>query len=77
MKATLQIDDELYHRASELTGIEAKAPLVHEALRALIAQESARRLAGLGGKAPNMKSPPRRRVSSAKRPASTAKRKRA
>ena len=38
-----------------------KAPLVREALKALIERESARRLARLGGSQPNFKAPPRRR----------------
>lgn len=62
MRTTLIIDDDLLDEASALTGIREKTPLVREALRALVARESARRLAALGGKQPNFKAPPRRRI---------------
>jgi len=49
-----------------LTGIKEKTALVHAALEALIARESARRLATLGGTMPNLRSIPRRRSAIAK-----------
>ncbi|MDP9178232.1 MAG: type II toxin-antitoxin system VapB family antitoxin [Gemmatimonadota bacterium] len=49
MKTTLNIDDGLLAEARRLTGIEEKTALVREGLEALIARESARRLAALGG----------------------------
>lgn len=49
MRTTLYIDDELLKRASELTGIWEKTSLVRLGLGALIARESSRRLAALGG----------------------------
>jgi Arc/MetJ family transcription regulator len=61
MRTTIALDDELVRRAEELTGIDEKAGLVREALKALIARESARRLARLGGSEPFLKAPPRRR----------------
>jgi hypothetical protein len=39
-----------------------RTALIHEGLRALIARESARRLARLGGSEPRVESIPRRRV---------------
>lgn len=60
MRTTLNIDDELLGEAQRLTGTTAKAALVHEALRALIQRESARRLARLGGSEPELKLPSRR-----------------
>ncbi|MEZ5535423.1 MAG: type II toxin-antitoxin system VapB family antitoxin [Thiolinea sp.] len=48
MRTTLNIDDELYSQASELTGINEKTTLLRESLKALIERESARRLAQLG-----------------------------
>ncbi len=48
-------------RAQALTGIREKTGVVHEGLRALIARESARRLAALGGFDPRAAAPPRRR----------------
>jgi Arc/MetJ family transcription regulator len=61
MGATLALDDELVARAQALTGISEKSKLVLEALNALIARESARRLARLGGSEPRIGPPPRRR----------------
>ena len=49
MRTTLNIEDGLFERAAELTGIKEKAMLVKLGLEALIAKESARRLAKLGG----------------------------
>jgi Arc/MetJ family transcription regulator len=61
MRTTLALDDELVARAQALTGIKEKSRLVLEALNALIAQESARRLARLGGSEPQIGPAPRRR----------------
>jgi len=60
MRTTLNIDDEIYRKASQLTGIKEKTSLLHEWLKALIAKESARRLAKLGGSSPKVKDIPRR-----------------
>jgi Arc/MetJ family transcription regulator len=49
MRTTLNLDDELLRRAAELTGIKEKTSLVRLGLEALIARESAKRLAALGG----------------------------
>jgi Arc/MetJ family transcription regulator len=62
MRTTIALDDDLVRTAREFTGVEEKAALVREALKALIERESARRLAALGGTAPGLKSIPRRRV---------------
>ena len=61
MRTTITIDDELLARASMLTGITDRTPLIRESLKAIIARESARRLALLGGSMPNFAVPPRRR----------------
>ena len=61
MRTTLNIDDELLLRAQQLTGIDEKTAVVRQGLEALIARESARRLAKLGGSDPNLKDIPRRR----------------
>ncbi len=61
MRTTLILDDALIDKARDLTGMQEKTALVHEGLRALIARESARRLAALGGSQPAMRMPPRRR----------------
>lgn len=62
MRTTLTIDTSLYEEASQLTGISEKAKLVREALRALIARESGKRLAKLGASAPDLEDIPRRRA---------------
>jgi hypothetical protein len=49
MRTTLIIDDAMFEKASELTGIKEKTSLVRMGLEALIAKESAKRLAQLGG----------------------------
>ena len=46
---TLILDDALIDKARGITGVSEKTALVHEGLRALIARESARKLAALGG----------------------------
>jgi len=49
MRTTLNIDDALLRRAAKLTGVKEKTSLVRLGLESLIARESARRLAELGG----------------------------
>ena len=61
MRTTLNLDDALMAEALRLTGLEEKTAVVHEALRALIAREKARRLARLGGSEPDLAEVPRRR----------------
>lgn len=61
MRTTITIDDDLLARASMLTGITDRTPLIRESLKAIIARESARRLALLGGSMPDFEVPPRRR----------------
>jgi Arc/MetJ family transcription regulator len=62
MRTTLALDDELLADAQAYTGIKEKSALVREALKALIEREAARRLARMGGIAPGLKAPPRRRA---------------
>jgi Arc/MetJ family transcription regulator len=59
MRTTINIDDELLKKASVLTGIDEKTSLVKLGLKALIAQESAKRLAKLGGTEKGLKPIPR------------------
>ena len=63
VRTTLNIDDTLLAEAGRLTGIEERTALIHEGLRALIARESAVRLAKLGGTEPRLRPVPRRRTS--------------
>ena len=62
MRTTLILDDALIQRARELTGLREKTAVVHEGLRALIARQSARRLAALGGSERALRSIRRRRT---------------
>lgn len=66
MRTTLNIDDDLLREAQELSGIREKTATVRAALEALIARESARRLAALGGTERRLR--PIRRRRSGKRP---------
>lgn len=61
MRTTLNIDDDLIEKAASLTGVKEKTSLVRMGLEALIARESARRLAALGGTESSLKPAPRRR----------------
>ncbi|WP_112943698.1 MULTISPECIES: type II toxin-antitoxin system VapB family antitoxin [unclassified Rhizobium] len=61
MRTTVTLDDDLIKRAQEVTGITERSALLKEALTRLIQQEAARRLIMLGGSAPDLKAPPRRR----------------
>ncbi|MCK4563556.1 MAG: type II toxin-antitoxin system VapB family antitoxin [Verrucomicrobia bacterium] len=61
MKTTLNIDDQIMAEAARLTGIKEKTVLVRCGLEALIAKESSRRLAALGGTEKDLKAVPRRR----------------
>jgi Arc/MetJ family transcription regulator len=62
MRTTLNIDDCLLSSASELTGIKEKTALVRLGLEALIARESSKRLARLGGTEKQLKDIPRRKT---------------
>ncbi len=61
MRTTIALDDDLIAKAQKFTGLKEKSALVREALKALVERESARRLARLGGTAPDLVAPPRRR----------------
>jgi Arc/MetJ family transcription regulator len=61
MRTTLNIEDDLLDKAARLTGIEKKTSLIRLGLEALIARESGKRLAKLGGTEKKLKRIPRRR----------------
>ncbi len=61
MRTTLNIDDEILKKASLLTGVKEKTSLVRLGLEALIARESSKRLAMLGGSEKELRFIPRRR----------------
>lgn len=62
MRTTLTIDDSLFAKAVALAepGIE-KSELIRECVKAFIQRQTARRLAALGGFAPDIELAPRRR----------------
>jgi Arc/MetJ family transcription regulator len=60
VRTTIALDDDLVAEAQRLTGTQEKSALVRQALRALVEQESARRLARLGGSEPELEAVPRR-----------------
>ena len=61
MRTTLNIEDNLIDKATKITGIKEKTTLVKLGLEALIARESARRLAKLGGTQKQLQGIPRRK----------------
>lgn len=61
MRTTLNIDDEILAKAARLTGVTEKTALVRLGLHALVAAESSKRLARLGGSEPRLRPVPRRR----------------
>jgi Arc/MetJ family transcription regulator len=61
VKATIAIDDELFAAAQECAGDKEKPAVISEALKAFVEREDARRLARMGGSAPDLVAPPRRR----------------
>lgn len=60
MRTTLNIEDSLLDQAARMTGIKEKTTLVRLGLEALIARESAKRLAKLGGTEKQLQHVPRR-----------------
>jgi hypothetical protein len=61
MRTTLILDDDIIKKASNLTGVTEKTSLVRLGLQALIAKESSKRLANLGGTEKKLAYIPRRR----------------
>jgi Arc/MetJ family transcription regulator len=62
MRTTVTIDDDLYQKALDVAdpGMD-KANLFREAMKVFVRVQAGKRLSALGGKAPKMKSIPRRR----------------
>jgi Arc/MetJ family transcription regulator len=61
MRTTVTIDDELYNRALEVADPAMdKADLFREAIKTFVRVQAAKRLAALGGTAPDMTDVPRR-----------------
>jgi Arc/MetJ family transcription regulator len=67
MRTTITIDDALYNKALELIDPELdKADVFREAMRTYVRVQAGKRLAALGGRAPEMADVPRRGSSIAK-----------
>ena len=73
MRTTVTVDDQLMARAQELTGTLERSALIRQALEALVARESARRLARLGGSDPDAQAAPRARKSDGRRASRTTR----
>lgn len=61
MRTTLNIDETILKKAQLLSGITEKTSLVRQGLKALIALESGKRLAELGGSEKSLRSIHRRK----------------
>ena len=61
MRTTLNIDDSLLEKVSQLTGVTEKTSLIRLGLQALVARESANRPARLAGTEKKLRQIPRRR----------------
>lgn len=63
MRTTVTIDDALYKQALEFAepGMDKPSDLFREAVKTYVRVQAARRLAALGGAAPEMQDIPRRR----------------
>ncbi len=62
MRTTVTIDDALYAKALEMSGSTLdKSELFREAIKTYVRIQAAKRLAALGGAAPEMEEVPRRR----------------
>jgi len=61
MRTTFNLDDQIFKKASVLTGVKEKTSLIHLGLKALISRESAHRLAQLGGSEKSLRPIRRRR----------------
>lgn len=61
MRTTVTLDDELLAQAGQALGISERSVLLHEGLKLIVQREAARRLALLGGSAPDFQPASRRR----------------
>jgi Arc/MetJ family transcription regulator len=61
MRTTINLENDLYLKAKEITAISSKTELIHTALKLLIEKYSAERLAQLGGTEKDLKEIVRRR----------------
>ena len=66
MRTTINIEESLLEKASKLVVVHKKTALVRLGLKALIARESSKRLAVLGGTEKTLDSIPRKRAGTLK-----------
>jgi len=59
MQATIALDDTLFEKARDYSGLSEQSEIVNAGLRALIEREAGRRLAALGGTMPDLEPIPR------------------
>lgn len=68
MRTTVTIDDALYQKALEMADPNMdKVDIFREAMKTYVRVQAAKRLAALGGAAPDMRDAPRRRIDPAAR----------
>lgn len=60
MRTTVDLDEDLVKKASEMTGITKKTQLLEEGLRALVRKEAYRQVAAMAGTMKGIKAAPRR-----------------
>lgn len=61
MRTTVTIDDELLAKAARYSGLEETSAIIRHALRDYVSAEASRRLAAMGGSAPDFEPAPRKR----------------
>lgn len=61
MRTTITIDDDLMADAARYSGLSEPSAIIRHALRDYVAAEASRRLAAMGGSAPDFEPAPRKR----------------
>lgn len=61
MRTTVTLDDDLMASAAEYSGLVEKSAILRLALQAYVSREASRRLARMGGSAPDFEPGPRKR----------------
>jgi hypothetical protein len=64
MRTTLNLNDELFLKASEASGITEKTALIHLGLELIVKREAAKRLIAMGGTMKDLKLAPRNKRAS-------------
>lgn len=62
MRTTLNLDEELFRKVVQMTGLKEKTKLVHMGLQALLRNAAYQRLSKLHGAIKEAKAPPRRKM---------------